>query len=443
MVTFTRPSERAAISGTLSTSKRLADSTPYSNAPKFAAKPRRLVVKFGGSSLADSQRITHAVDLIENEVRKGSRVLVVVSAIGKTTDQLLGIVKASTPNGATKTDIDDVLAMGERTSVRILSAVVKSRGLRVRYFDPGDEDWPIITDSQFSNANPILDACLNNIRAHVLPLLDSGTVPIMPGFVGRTESGEISTIGRGGSDATAFILARGIEADEVVLVTDADGILSADPKLVPSAKRLEKVDVRTLVKLADSGAKFIHRKALRYKPVDVPARVINHNADDLDAPGTTIVGGFLSDLEISLAEPQPCVSITIAGKAISQSPALVEGLVEQVRSNSILLGMSADFDSVILYVAQGTSNPLVEEIHDRILRAGEAIGMAVRQNLAFVRIAGVGLEETPGLIRHIADALGPAEINIFGILTLASSILLFVSWDDKEMALQLIKEALK
>jgi aspartate kinase len=402
-----------------------------------------LVVKFGGSSLADGERIGHAVDLVERHAKRGDQLAVVVSAIGRTTDQLLGIVKGSTPNGVAKTDLDDVLAMGERTSVRILSTALKSRGLAVRYFDPDDRDWPIVTDSQFSNANPMMDACIANVRMHVLPLVESGTVPVIPGFVGRTEDGKVSTIGRGGGDATAFILARGIGADEVVLVTDSDGILSADPKLVPSARKLEKVDVRTLVKLADSGTKFIHRKALRYKPPDIPVRVIKQNETSLDEPGTLIVGGFLSELEISLAEPQPCMSITIAGKAISQSPALVEELVEEVRKNSVLLGMSADFDSVILYVAQSASNPLVEEVHNRILASGEAIGMAVRENLAFVRIAGVGLEETPGLIRHVGDALGPAEINIFGMLTLASSILVFVSWDDKEMALQRIKEALR
>jgi len=443
VVTFTHGVHKFTPQSTPSTTKQSTSFAPHAPTSTQVSKSRRLVVKFGGSSLADSQRIAHVVNLVEQEVRRGHRLAIVVSAIGKTTDNLLGIIRGAAPNGATKTDIDDILAMGERTSARVLTTALKSRGLPARYFDPEDPDWPVITDQEFSNANPQLDICLENIRTHIRPLLDSGIIAIVPGFVGRTSTGEISTIGRGGSDATAFILARGLDADEVILVTDADGILSADPKLVRSAKRLERIDVRTLVKLADSGTKFIHRKALRYKPPGIPARVIKHTAGDLDSPGTVIVGGFLSELEVDLAEPQPCLSITIAGKAISQSPALVEQLVEEVRRSSILLGMSADFDSVILYVSHANANPLVEEIHDRILKSGEAVGMAVRENLAFLRIAGVGLEETPGLIRRVADALSPSEINIFGILTLASSILVFVSWEDKETALQLVKEALK
>jgi len=403
---------------------------------------RRLVVKFGGSSLADKERIERAARLIAKECRKGTKLVVVVSAIGKTTEQLINLVNHSdkSPN---KTDLDDVLAMGERTSVRVFATALKAEGLDARYFDPSDRDWPIITDDQFSNANPIVELCVQRVRDHVLPMLDGGTVPVIAGFVGRSTSGRVSTIGRGGSDTTAFILARGIGAGEVVLVTEAAGILTADPKLIPEARRLDQIDVKTLIKLADSGTKFIHRKALRYKDPDIPVRVINHSNEDLDAEGTIITGGVSNEIEVSFESNTPTMSITLAGSGISENPDIISEIAESVKNHSTLNGLSADFDSVILYVPQTSSNALLPTIHEVVTRHGEAMAMAVQHDLAFIRIKGVGLEDTPGLIGRISTLLRETGTNISGMLTLASSILVFVSWEDKEEALDLMKRVVK
>jgi len=410
--------------------------------PKLNQTVKRLVVKFGGSSLADRDRIEKAARLVSKEARKGTKLVVVVSAIGKTTEQLISLINHSdrSPN---KTDLDDVLAMGERTSVRVFATALKAEGLDARYFDPSDSDWPIITDDQFSNANPIVELCVQKVRDHVLPMLDWGTVPVIAGFVGRSTSGRVSTIGRGGSDTTAFILARGIGADEVVLVTDAEGILSADPKLVPDARRLDRIDVKTLIRLADSGTKFIHRKALRYKDPNIPVRVINHRNEDLSAEGTIITGGVSNEIEVSFESNTPTMSVTLAGKGISENPDIITEISQSVTEHSTLDGLSADFDSVILYVPQGSSNALLPLIHDIVTEHGEAIAMAVQQNLAFIRIKGVGLEDTPGIVGKMSTLLQETGINISGILTIASSILVFVSWEDKEQALALMKRVVK
>ena len=121
---------------------------------------RRLVVKFGGSSLANKDKITKAAQLIAKECRKGTRLVVVVSAMGKMTDQLIGLINHDAGKEPDKTDLDDVIAMGERTSVRVFTTALKAEGLDTRYFDPSDPDWPILTDDQFSDANPILELCL-------------------------------------------------------------------------------------------------------------------------------------------------------------------------------------------------------------------------------------------------------------------------------------------
>ena len=407
-------------------------------------KPRTLVVKFGGSSLADKDRVSKAAQLIAKESGKGARVVVVVSAMGKTTDQLISLINHDSASKVLdKTDTDDILAMGERTSVRVFASALKAEGLDARYFDPGDANWPIITDDNFSDANPLVDLCLQKVREHIVPLLDWGTVPVIAGFVGRSTGGKVSTIGRGGSDTTAFIMAKGIGADEVVLVTDADGILSADPKLIPNARRLERIDVRTLIGLADSGTKFIHRKALRYKDPDIPVRVINNKSADLQATGTIITGGIASEIEVTFASSTPAMAVTVAGKGISENPDILADVVREIRKHSSLYGLSANFDSVIFYIPQTTSNAILNTIHDLIVGYGEALAMAVQSNLAFLKVKGVGLEDTPGIIGRISTHLRENDINIYGMLTLASSIIVFVSWDDKELALNLMNQVAK
>src|SRR4030066_1193415 len=143
-----------------------------------------IVVKFGGSSLSDHERLLKSVMAVVNEAKKGTRIAVVVSAMGKTTDVLMTTAKNTSNGKLEKRDLDDVLSMGERTSVRIFSAALRTNGVESRYFDPLDDDWPIITDAAFSNANPLLNECKQRIREHVLPVIEKGTVPVIAGFVG-------------------------------------------------------------------------------------------------------------------------------------------------------------------------------------------------------------------------------------------------------------------
>ncbi len=404
---------------------------------------KTIVAKFGGSSLADSERIRKAVRSVAEQVKKGVRVAVVVSAMGKTTDALLEILGNSSGRGVEKHDIDDILSMGERTSARVFAATLRSEGLSVRYFDPADDDWPIITDDNFSNANPILAECEARIRQYIAPALANGVVPVIAGFVGRTADGAISTIGRGGSDTTAFILARALSADEVVLVTDSEGIMTADPKLVPGAKRLDKVDVNALIGMADSGTKFIHRKALKYKDPRIDVKVVNYSLANLDSEGTRITGSISSELEVELAAPSKALALTIVGQGLSRNPRIISELADKVEKHTELLGLSANTDSIILYTSQNEKiDSNLQDIHGTLLRHPEAISMTVRRNLAYLRVKGVGLEETPGIVSRVSDVLRANDINIFGILTITSSILIFVEDAEKDKAIITIRKEL-
>jgi len=405
---------------------------------------KRIVVKFGGSSLADNERILRAVTAVAEEAKKGTQIVVIVSAMGKTTDTLFQAAKNSSNGKLHKKDLDEILAMGERTSIRIIAAALKAQGVNSRYVDPHDPEWPIITDDSFSDANPILDTCYERAKQNVLPIVEEGIIPVIAGFVGRTKDNRVTTLGRGGSDTTAFILANALDADELILVTDAEGIMSADPKVIGKPKRLPEIDVGTLVGLADSGTKFIHRKALRYKDASVKVRVIRHSHGDLNAEGTLITGALSNDLNVELTSSSPAMLITVVGKGVSEQPQVIKELSETVKNHAELLGLSLNYDSLILYTSENAdSNLLLEKIHEIIISHPETLAMSVRKQLAFITIKGVGLEKTPGLTGRISEALRVNSVNIFGLMTITSSILLFVEWEEKEKVLNLVRDALK
>jgi aspartate kinase len=405
---------------------------------------RKIVVKFGGSSLADHEKLAKAVNAVAKEAKKGTRIAVVVSAMGKTTDMLMNTMKNTANGKLQKHELDDILAMGERTSVRVFAAALRTNNVQSCYIDPLDDRWPIITDAAFSNANPILNECTTRIQKHILPIVEKGTVPVIAGFIGRTTDGKITTLGRGGSDTTAFILAEALKADEVALVTDADGIMSGDPKIVTNPKTLPEINVSTLVGLADSGAKFIHSKALKYKPKSIPVKVINQANGDLNQKGTLITGALATELDAEIAHNSPVAEITIVGNKVSEKPQIILDIMKTTETQTQLLGMSMNENSVILYVSQQkNTDKLFNQIHNITLNNPETLAMAVKKDLAFLKTSGVGLEETHGLIGKISENLRVNEINIYGILTITSSILLFVEWSQREKALQLIKRSLR
>jgi len=341
-----------------------------------------------------------------------------------------------------ETDRDDILAMGERTSARIFAASLKSRGIQARYFDPSDKDWPIITDDKFSKANPFPSACIDRIKRYVKPLLGEGIVPVVGGFIGRTRDGRISTLGRGGSDTTALLMAKALGADEVVLVTNAAGIMSGDPKLIQQPRLLKKIDMRTLLGMADSGTKFIHRKALKFKDPNINIRVVSHTAGDLRAPGTVITGEPIAELEVKAHNPDPVASVTLVGKYLPRNPNLMKQVTGITRRN--LLGVSQDADSAILYLAETASlKREIAALHKAVLQHRGGVALAVRTGTTLITVKGVGLEETPGVTARISETLRANNINILGILTITSSVLLQVSWKDRKTAARLIRKALE
>jgi aspartate kinase len=403
-----------------------------------------LVVKFGGSSLTNGEKISNAVKAVAKELGKGLRIAVVVSAMGQTTDFLLEAVKEAVNNGkmVCGADVDDVLAMGERTSARIFSAALKANGVKCRYFDPADVDWPIITNDMSMNADPIWEICEERICKHVLPLLNEDFVVVIPGFVGKTLDGKITTMGRGGSDTTAFVLARALRAKQVILVTDVDGVMTADPKLVKSARKIPQIDVNSLIGLAGSSQKFLQKKALKYKEDWMDVKIINHAYCDLNVEGTVIKGSLIGNVA-SVEFPEAIAFITIVRNRLSQSSEILHQVIQKLRSaEAQLLGFSANYDSITIYVPESMLDKILEPLHSIVHSSSEAVAMAVRKNLSMIKIKKAGLEETPEVLGSLATSLSVENINIYGLFTVTSGIYVFIDSARVKEALTIVKKTL-
>jgi len=254
--------------------------------------------------------------------------------------------------------------------------------------------------------------------------------------------GRISTLGRGGSDTTALLLAMALEADEVVLVTNVPGILSADPALVRNARVLSRIDMKTLTGIANTGTKFIHRKALRFKDPKINIRVISSTNGRLDSQGTLVTGASIPELEVTISNPHPVASVTIVGTRLPHQPELVQKISKLAGPN--LVAVSQDSDSAILYVKQTSKlQQQLARLHNAILNDPHGIALAARMGMALVKVRSIGLEERPGVVARISDALRSANINMFGILTITSSVLVFVDWKVRREAASLIRSSLE
>jgi len=363
--------------------------------------------------------------------------------MGKTTDMLIEHFLKACESKSEMQELDDVLSMGERTSARLFAAALKAQEVDVRYFDPSDSDWPIITDDNFGNAKPLIEESIQAIKRAILPMLENGTIPVVPGFIGRTQKGKVTTLGRGGSDITAFILAKAIGAKEVVIITDVDGIMTADPKVVSNPRRIAKIDARELVNLCDSGVKFIRRKALKYLDGSFEVKIVSNHRKEIDSEGT-VVTGCLPENSHYLGYPSPVCVITIVSKRLANEPKILLNILERIINNKIpILARLIDIDSACICLPEERAKEAVEAVHLAIREGECGSAMALRKKLAFLRIIGVESENTSKILKRVTESLEQRGIDIFGIHTVASSVAIFVDWAAKDAALIAVKEVYK
>lgn len=396
-----------------------------------------IVIKFGGSCLSSPETIISASKKVAKEVNGGKPVIVVVSALRGVTDQLIGLAEGSTNTKISREDMDDIVSMGERTAARLMAGSLKSLNVKTLAIDPSSKYWPVFTDSTFGNAVVDLKKTCKIVNNKLLPLLKKGYTLVIAGFIGVSPKGRVTTLGRGGSDITAVLLGKCLDAVEVIFVKDVGGVLSADPKKVASPQKIDQLMAEEAYTLASAGAKIIHPKALTYKKNSTILRVVGFDSPDLRS-GTIITGELKSELEAELHESSLSMItlITNNGSLIKISKVISESSERETD----ILGLTFSSSSVLLYV----QNPvdLVQNLHEKIKTEGIAKAIHCVDSLAMIVVSGYRLESIPGVIDAVVSPLAKAKINLYGVFTISSSIRIFVQWDDREKVLLLIQSIL-
>ena len=388
----------------------------------------RAVIKFGGSDLASGPKIRKAAKkVLESNY---DEIVVVVSAMAGTTDRLIRVI--SEIGGVADQDYAEIVSMGERTSARIFCSALRALGADAVYIEPDDEEWPIITNSDFKNASPDMKKTCERVKRFVEPLLGKKIVVIC-GFLGRDEKGRLTTLGRGGSDTTAMILANCLEADDVVLVKATEGVMSADPKIIPDAKPLSKLDIHEMFALSYGGAKVVKAEALKYKLPDQKLKIVSFSSRDLSG-GTEITGVFNSNsFEISKKEGLSAVSIVC-----DIEPNVVSRIISSFGDRP-LYGISTGRVSLTIFTSSENLNRLLRDLHS----LGVCKALSCRRNVGLIELTHPVFVDSPGWIAKISGALASEKINIIEITTSKSTINIFIDESRIGNAIKVVRDTLE
>ncbi|MFC4436099.1 MULTISPECIES: aspartate kinase [Natrialbaceae] len=389
----------------------------------------RVVVKFGGTSLGSGDRINRAADSIAAAVEDGHEIAVVASAMGSTTDDLLDEITFETDEA----DRAQIVSMGERTSVRMLKAALTARDVDATFLEPGSENWPIVTDEYGE-----VDVEETQNRAfEVAEDLDE-TVPVITGFLAEGPDGSITTLGRGGSDTTAVMMGKYMDADEVVIVTDVEGVMTGDPNVVEGARNVGEISVDELRNLSFRGAEVVAPSALSYKGGKLDVRVVHYQHGDLLSGGTSIEGEFHNLVDL---RERPLACLTVAGRAIRNQPGVFNHLSKPLSESDINVdAVASGLDSVTFYVDEKEAERAENILHREVIARDELSSVTVDEPLAVVRVTGGELPNQPGIISDIVNPLSEARINVHDIITSATSVAIFVNWEDRERTLELTQD---
>ena len=396
-----------------------------------------IVVKFGGSMLNGGPAVKRAAELVKKEREYGRDVVVVVSALKGVTDRLLSTAEEITLNTQPEV-IDHIISLGEEQSVRLMAAALRLVGVDPVEVTPSSPSWPIITDDTFGNAEPLLEECISNAELGLGPLIRRGKVPVVCGFVGKSPSGRITTLGRGGSDTTAVILARCLGADELVLVKDVEGVYTADPHRVEDAKLIETLEAREAYILASAGAKFIHSKVFRYKPDDLNIRIVS-DSGGLNGNGTLITGA-LPRIKFETYS-KPFTELTIVGDTLSDPEALARITRTFKEKGGRILSIFA-IGTYTKLVADLDPNSFLNIVHSQIESTSDLKALSVSEGHALITVWGSALDSEVAVATAVAQ-LSKAGVDAHSVLVGKSSISLLSSWEKRDEVLHSIEETLK
>jgi len=394
-----------------------------------------IVQKFGGTSVANAERVEHVADLITRTYGKGNNVLAVVSAQGKFTDVLVDKANEINPKGSRR-EMDVLLSAGEQISIALLALAIEKRGYPVKSMLGWQAGF--VTDSNHSNAR------IRRINTErVQNELAKRTIIIVAGFQGLDRYDDMTTLGRGGSDTSAVALAAALNAKKCQIYTDVDGVYTADPRIVKGAKKLDSISYDEMLELATLGAQVLHNRSVEMaKRYNVDLEVLSSLED---RPGTIIkeeanvekmiISGVAKDTNvarISLLElkDQPGMAFRIFSLLAK----------EKINVDIILQSVGRDGTKDITFtVAKENADHAVEILS----KSKEQIGckaVLCDKEVAKVSIVGAGMESNPGVACKLFDALAQANINIDMVSTSEIKISVLIHIDDAQRAVAAIHD---
>lgn len=392
-----------------------------------------IVQKFGGSSVANTEKLHLVAEHIIKEVENNNQVIVVVSAQGKTTDKLISEELEITKNPV-KREHDVLVSTGEQITAAKLAILLNSK----KYKAVSLTGWqiPIITNSEFSNSKI---RYINNET--IKEYLNSGNIVIVSGFQGVDENGNITTLGRGGSDTTAVSLAASLKADKCDIYTDVDGIYTADPRIVEKAEKLKTITYEEMLELSSLGAKVLHNRCVEIgKNYNVPIYV--KSTFEKNSESTLVTNKDFENFTISGVTKDDYISrITIVGleNKIGKTYEIFKLLSENSINTDIIIQSFGEFitkDITFTVKMSDLQKTLdVLENNKEKLNAKEILHS---ENLSKVSIVGVGISDKPGVAAAMFEALYEKNINMHMISTSEIKISVLVNTTQAEIAVNAI-----
>ena len=432
-----------------------------------------IVMKFGGTSVGSAERIAQAADLAVKSAKEGHRIVAVTSAMGGVTNKLIAAAQNAVggyyhktvsddlhephrqaihllaPNDAarrreaiemvrqrierfetlckgltmvrelTPRTLDAISGLGEMMCAPILSCAIAERGLVSR---PVEATELIVTDDQFGQAEPLMAETRQRTRDRLTPLLEQGEIPVVTGFIAATKEGALTTLGRGGSDYTASIVGAALDADEVWIWTDVDGVMTANPVEAPEARTMREISYSEASELAYYGAKVLHHKTILpvYKQ-GIPIRILN--SFNPENPGTRIsVEGHPSARGVKAVTSIRHVSlITISGKGMQGIPGIAAKALAAVaaeRANILMIAQASSENNICFVINSSEAARVVKSLRSALefdLMLGHIEDVSAYDSIAVVAVVGDRMQGTPGIAGKIFAALGEAGVNVIAI----------------------------
>jgi aspartate kinase len=388
-----------------------------------------IVQKFGGTSVGSEERIASVAKIVQKASLENS-IVVVVSAMSGETNRLINLAKSFGDNPS-KREFDALISTGEKVSAALLAMALQQIGVSAKSFSASQISMK--TTSTYSKAK-ILEVDGDKIQE----TLDAGIVPIITGFQGITESGDVTTLGRGGSDTTAVAIAAQMKAERCDIYTDVDGIYTTDPRIVPEAKKLDTITMEEMLEMAGQGAKVIQIRAVEFaNKYKVPVRVLSSfesgNGTLISLEENNMENGLVS----GIAFQKDQVKFTLHG--VSDTPGMAFGILgplsnANIEVDVIVQNVSVNGKTDFTFTVSKDDEIAATEVIDSLKGSLEFDDLLIDSSIAKVSLVGVGMRSHAGIASSAFKALSEAGINIQMISTSEIKITIVIQEKEADQA---------